>query len=687
MKKKINKSRHFINREISWLSFNDRVLQEAHDPTVPLIERLRFMGIFSNNLDEFFRVRVASVSRLLKLDKKDKNLLGYNPSTVLKQIKSIVLRQQSKFEKLFNDVLVKELSEEKIFIIDNTQLNVSRGSYVKQYFKDKILPSLVPIMIDKDKPFPELRDRSIYLFIKLYNEENPQDYKYSIIEIQTDLHSRFLVLPETNQLKYIILLDDIIRYCLEDVYKIFNYKQFEAYTIKLTRDAELDFDLSDMQINMVEAFSKSLKQRKKGKPVRFVFDQKMPKEMLMFLKQKLSLHTDNLIPGGRYHNFKDFISFPNIGAPNLQYSKQNPLSHHNFEYSNSIFACMQEEDQMVHFPYQKFDYVLQFLREAAIDPKVESIRITLYRIAQNSMVGNALINAVRNGKKVVVVLELKARFDEENNIYWTKKFMEEGVTVLHSVPEMKIHSKVCLVSRREKGKLNYYANIGTGNYNEKTAGIYADHSLFTADKRITNDLVKLFDYLEKGKLPNEFKHILASPFNLREQIITLIKKEIHNAKKGVKSGIVLKVNSISDEEIIRNLYHASQAGVKVRLIVRGICCLVPGIKGLSENIEVISIIDKYLEHARVYYFANAGRAKVYVSSADMMLRNLDLRVELACPIYDESIKFHLMNILELQWRDNIKARIIDAEQNNKYISLNTNPHRSQFETYQYLKEN
>jgi polyphosphate kinase len=294
---------------------------------------------------------------------------------------------------------------------------------------------------------------------------------------------------------------------------------------------------------------------------------------------------------------------------------------------------------------------------------------------------------VRNGKKVVVVLELKARFDEENNIYWTKKFMEEGVTVLHSVPEMKIHSKVCLVSRREKGKLNYYANIGTGNYNEKTAGIYADHSLFTADKRTTSDLVKLFDYLEKGKIPNEFKHILASPFNLREQIIALIKKEIHNAKKGVKTGIVLKVNSISDEEIIHNLYHASQAGVNVRLIVRGICCLVPGIKGLSENIEVISIIDKYLEHARVYYFHNGGRPKVYISSADMMLRNLDLRVELACPIYDESIKLHLLNILEMQWRDNIKARIIDAQQNNKYISMNTNPHRSQLETYQYLKEN
>ncbi len=686
LKKKPTKLDRFVNREISWLSFNDRVLQEAYDTTVPLIERLRFMGIFSNNLDEFFRVRVASVTRLLKLDKADQKQLGYSPQQVLKQIKQIVLRQQQRFEKLFNEVLIKELEEEKIFIINDTQLNVSRGQFVKDYFNSKVLPSLVPIMIDPNKPFPELKDRSIYLFIKLYNRDKKDKYKFSLIEIPTDIHSRFLVLPETNKLKFVILLDDIIRYCLEDIFKIFNFKDFEAYTIKLTRDAEIDFDFNDLHINMVEAFSKSVKQRKKGKPIRFVYDQAMPRDMVNFLKLKLGLQVDNLIPGGRYHNFKDFISFPNLGQTHLEYTKNIPLDHETFRRSNSIFKAIEQEDQILHFPYQKFDYLIEFLREAAIDPKVQSIKITLYRIARNSMVANALINAVRNGKKVVVVLELKARFDEENNIYYTQKFLEEGVIVLHSVPEMKIHSKICLVTRKEKNKLVHYANIGTGNFNENTANIYADHSFFTADKQITAELQKVFLYLEKGKLPQDFKHLLVAPFNLRSQLIHFIKKEIEHAKKGLKSVIFLKLNSLADEEIIQHLYDASKAGVKIKIIVRGICCLIPAQKNLSENIEVISIIDKFLEHARVYMFENAGNERIYISSADMMIRNLDMRVEVACPITNPKIKSELKKILDMQWKDNSKARIINEAQNNIYKKARGSSHRSQFETYQYLKD-
>ncbi|MFN5705406.1 MAG: polyphosphate kinase 1, partial [bacterium] len=647
---------------------------------------LRFMGIFSNNLDEFFRVRVASVTRLLKLDKADQKMLGYSPQQVLKQIKQIVLRQQQRFEKLFNEVLIKELEEEKIFIINDTQLNVSRGQFVKDYFNNKVLPSLVPIMIDPSKPFPELKDRSIYLFIKLYNRDKKDKFKYSLIEIPTDIHSRFLVLPETNKLKFVILLDDIIRYCLEDIFKIFNFKDFEAYTIKLTRDAEIDFDFNDLHLNMVDAFSKSVKQRKKGKPIRFVYDQALPREMVNFLKLKLGLQVDNLIPGGRYHNFKDFISFPNLGQTHLEYSKNIPLDHEVFRRSNSILNAIQQDDQMLHFPYQKFDYLIEFLREAAIDPKVQSIKITLYRIAQNSMIANALINAVRNGKKVVVVLELKARFDEENNIYYTQKFLDEGVVVLHSIPEMKIHSKICLVTRKEKNKLVHYANIGTGNYNEKTANIYADHSFFTADKQITSDVQKVFAYLEKGKLPSEFSNLLVAPFNLRSQLIHFIKKEIEHAKKGLKSGIFLKLNSLADEEIIQHLYDASKAGVKIKIIVRGICCLIPGQKNLSENIEVISIIDKFLEHARVYMFENAGNDRIYISSADMMIRNLDMRVEVACPINNTKIKSELKKILDMQWKDNSKARIVNVAQNNIYKKARGSSHRSQFETYQYLKD-
>ncbi len=676
----------FINREISWLLFNDRVLQEAHDPTVPLFERLRFMGIFSNNLDEFFRVRVASATRMLAVDKKDKERIKYNPEKVLKQIKQIVIKQQQKFESLYNDVLLKELAEEKVFIINENQLNVSKGKFVKQYFRDKILPSLVPIMIEKEKPFPYLKDRSIYLVVKLFKPEEPSKYKLSVLELPTDLHSRFLVLPETNNLKYIILLDDVIRYCLDDIYHIFNMPAYEAYTIKLTRDAEVDFDLNDLQLNLLDSFTKSLKQRKRGKPVRFVYDQSMPRDLLKFLKEKQNLSIDNLIPGGKYHNFKDFISFPTLKLPHLNYSENIPLDIPSFNQSNSIFGAIASSDRIVHLPYQKFDYIIQFLREAAIDPKVESIKITLYRIAKESMVANALINAARNGKKVLVVLELKARFDEENNIYWTQKFLEEGVKVLHSVPNMKIHSKICLVSRKEKGENTLYANISTGNFNEKTARIYADESIFTANKKITTELHKVFEHLERGTIDGEYKNILVSPINLRKHIEKLIKRETQNALKGKKASILLKLNSLADEKIIELLYEASRAGVKIKIIVRGICCLVPGRKNFSENIEVISIIDRYLEHARIFSFHNSGKEVMYISSADLMLRNLDMRVEVAIPILDNHVKKEIKSILELQLKDNTKARIINKENNNAYKLNDEQAHRSQYETYRLLKQ-
>jgi polyphosphate kinase len=675
----------FINREISWLLFNDRVLQEAHDTTVPLFERLRFMGIFSNNLDEFFRVRVASVTRMLAVDKKDKARILYNPEKVLKQIKNIVLKQQHKFEDLYSNLLLKELADEKVFILNENQLNVSRGQFVKNYFRDKILPTLVPIMIDKDKPFPFLKDRSIYFVVKLFNQDEPLKHKLALIELPTDIHSRFLVLPETNNLKYIILLDDVIRYCLEDVFHIFNFKSYEAYTIKLTRDAEIDFDLNDLQLNLLDSFTKSLKQRKRGKPVRFVYDQAMPRDILRFLKTKQHLSLDNLIPGGRYHNFKDFMSFPSLNLPKLNFTPLVPLDIESFNQSNSILTAISKADRIVHLPYQKFDYIIQFLREAAIDPKVESIKITLYRVAKESMIANALINAARNGKRVVVVLELKARFDEQNNINWTEKLMDEGVKVLHSVPNMKIHSKICLVTRKDKGITTHFANIGTGNYNEKTARIYADHSLFTANKKITHELHKVFEHLERGTISGTYSNILVSPINLRAQIEKHIKKEIHHAKQGKKASIFLKLNSLSDEKIIRLLYEASNAGVKIKIIVRGICCLVPGRKNFSENIQVISIIDRFLEHARVFCFGNAGKELMFISSADLMLRNLDMRVEVAVPIYDTKVKKEIKDILNLQWADNTKARIINKEQNNVYVNNNEVAHRSQLETYIKLK--
>lgn len=685
-----NKVKHivtpkYINRELSWLSFNDRVLQEAHDPTVPLVERFRFMGIFSSNLDEFFRVRVASLTRLHAMHKKDKKFIGYNPQKVLKQIKQQVIRQQQKFEYLYNEVLVKALAEEKIFIIGEKQLNVTRGAFVKQYFKDRVLSTLVPVMIEKQKPFPFLKDKSIYLYIKLYNREAPSKYKLALIEVPTDVHSRFLILPETNNLKFIILLEDVIRYCLDEIFSMFNCNEYEAYTIKMTRDAELDLE-TDLSASVIDVLSKGLKQRKKGKPVRMLYDNELPPDMLNFLVEKLSLVADNMIPGGRYHNFKDFIGFPNVGGPALEYTKNIPLEIEQLNREHHILNAIAKKDYMIHLPYQSFNYVIRLLRESAIDPKVTSIKITLYRVAQDSRIINALINAARNGKAVTVVFELKARFDEENNINWRQKLVDEGVNVLLGVPEKKVHAKMCLITRREKNKLVRYAHLSTGNYNEKTALLYGDHSFFTADPHITEEMNRLFNYLEKGVVKGSYTQLLVAPAEMRKRIMGYIDHEIRWAKAGKKAGIFIKLNSLVDTELINKLYQASQAGVKIRLIIRGICCLVPGVKGLSENIEAISIVDKFLEHARVFVFENGGKELMYVSSADWMVRNLDNRVEVAFPVRDKEILAEMRTILEMQWRDNTKARVLNAAQSNRYVVAKGENYRAQIDIYNYLKD-
>jgi polyphosphate kinase len=685
-----NKVKHivtpkYINRELSWLSFNDRVLQEAHDPTVPLVERFRFMGIFSSNLDEFFRVRVASLTRLHAMHKKDKKFIGYNPQKVLKQIKQQVIRQQQKFEYLYNEVLVKALAEEKIFIIGEKQLNVTRGAFVKQYFKDRVLSTLVPVMIEKQKPFPFLKDKSIYLYIKLYNREAPSKYKLALIEVPTDVHSRFLILPETNNLKFIILLEDVIRYCLDEIFSMFNCNEYEAYTIKMTRDAELDLE-TDLSASVIDVLSKGLKQRKKGKPVRMLYDNELPPDMLNFLVEKLSLVADNMIPGGRYHNFKDFIGFPNVGGPALEYTKNIPLEIEQLNREHHILNAIAKKDYMIHLPYQSFNYVIRLLRESAIDPKVTSIKITLYRVAQDSRIINALINAARNGKAVTVVFELKARFDEENNINWRQKLVDEGVNVLLGVPEKKVHAKMCLITRREKNKLVRYAHLSTGNYNEKTALLYGDHSFFTADPHITEEMNRLFNYLEKGVVKGSYTQLLVAPAEMRKRIMGYVDHEIRWAKAGKKAGIFIKLNSLVDTELINKLYQASQAGVKIRLIIRGICCLVPGVKGLSENIEAISIVDKFLEHARVFVFENGGKELMYVSSADWMVRNLDNRVEVAFPVRDKEILAEMRTILEMQWRDNTKARVLNAAQSNRYVVAKGENYRAQIDIYNYLKD-
>ena len=673
-----------INREISWLSFNDRVLQEAADKRVPLVERIRFLAIFSSNLDEFYRVRVATLNRLSNLNTKVKELFGYNPKKTLTEIKSVVVRQERKFNHLFEDDIIKELAEQKIFIINEQQLNVSRGQFVRKYFRDKVLSTLVPVMLNDDA-LPELKDRAIYFLVKLTKVKTKEKIRYAIIEITTDGMERFIVLPESNNLKFVILIDDIIRYCLDDIFFIFEYDNVEAYSIQLTRDAELDLD-KEVSDKFIDALTKSLQKRSRGKPMRLLYDTDMPMDMLTYLVTKLDLTAEGLIPGNRYHNFKDFINFPNVGSPDLEYPKASPLPIKDLTAGQSIFAQIAKKDYLINLPYQSFDYIIHFLREAAIDPKVSEINITLYRLAENSRVINALINAAKNGKKVNCLLELKARFDEQANIYWTNRLEEEGLTVNYGILDYKVHSKICLVKRLEKGKNVYYANLATGNFNEKTAQLYCDYSLFTTNKDITGELVKLFEGLQKKVFYRGYKHLIVSPLESRAKIYELIDKEITHAKAGKNAYIILKMNSISDEDVIAKLYDASNAGVRIQMIIRGMCCLIPGLEGYSENIQVISIIDKYLEHARVWIFGDDGNDLMFLTSADMMTRNLDHRVEVGFPILDPNIKKEIREIIDIQLLDNTKAREINQFNNNKYVkSRSKTAHRAQTDTYSYLK--
>lgn len=667
------------------MSFNDRVLQEAADKTVPLVERIRFLAIFSSNLDEFYRVRVATLSRLSNLNTKSKEILGYNPRKTLNQIKSIVVRQERKFNHLYEDDIIKELERQKIFIINEKQMNVSRGQFVREYFRNKVLSTLVPVMINKDAPFPQLKDRAIYFFVKLTKHNNKEKHKFALIEIPTDGSNRFIVLPETNNLKFITLIDDIVRYCLDDIFFIFDYDTIEAFSIQLTRDAELDLD-RHVSEKFIDALSKSLRKRGKGKPMRLLYDTDMPLDMLTHLVAELDLSADGLIPGNRYHNFKDFISFPNVGGPELEYPRISPLPVNNFSSVTSIFAQIAKRDYLINLPYQSFDYIIHFLREAAIDPKVKEINITLYRLAENSRVIHALINAAKNGKKVNCVLELKARFDEQANIYWTNRLEDEGIEVNYGMLDYKVHSKICLVSRMEKGKKVFYANLATGNFNEKTASLYCDHSVFTANPAITKELVKLFDGLQKKVFYRGFEYLIASPLESRQKIYDLIDSEIKSAKSGKNAYIILKMNSLTDEDMIAKLYDANNAGVKINLIIRGMCCLVPGVKGYSENIEIISIIDRFLEHARVWIFGNNGAEKIFLSSADLMARNLDHRVEVGFPILDPLVRSEIRDIINIQLKDNTKAREINQLNNNRYKKNKIKTqNRAQTDIYTYLK--
>jgi polyphosphate kinase len=681
-----NNVSEYINREVSWLSFNERVLQEAMDPDVPLLERLKFLGIFSSNLDEFFSVRVGTLQRMVYANVESNVVFGGSPKKLMKQVHKIVLRLRDKFDKVFTE-LKKELEEQNICIVDEQNLTPSQQSFLKIYFEEEVRPCLVPIMLKDNPSFPYLKNQVIYLAIDIRRRWDPQSSNYALIEVPADVLPRFITLPDADDgKKCVIMLDDVIRFGLDQIFSILEYDYIGAFTIKLTRDAELEIDV-DVTRSFFEKVSESLKERKKGHPVRFVYDRDITYPLLDFLLRKLDLlDFENIVPGGRYHNAKDFMSFPKIGPDSFTYGKIHPLPQKDLVRHKSMFDAIREKDVLLHYPYQSFGYFIDLLREAAIDPDVVSIKVTLYRVARSSNVINALINAVKNGKDVTVVIELQARFDEESNIYWTTKLEEAGVQIIDGVPGLKVHSKLCHITREKNNELVQYSCIGTGNFNESTAKLYCDHMLMTADKRITFEVEKVFEFFNHNYKIYDYKHLVLSPLDMRNTFESLIDEEIKNIKAGKPAYIYLKMNSLVDSQLIKKLYEASKAGVPIKMIIRGICSLVPGVKGLSENIEVISIVDKYLEHSRIIIFCNNGDEKYFISSADWMVRNLDKRVEVATPIYDIHLQQELKEYMRLQLNDNRKARIIDKHQSNGYKSRGETSYRAQEDIYSFLEK-
>ena len=680
----VKNNNQYVNREISWLWFNERVLQESADKNVPLIERLRFLGIFSNNLDEFFKVRYATVKRIVEAGRNGKSALGGEKAKdLLEEITNIVIEQQTKSLAILKKI-EHELEGKNIFILKETELNESQKEFAKDYFLNEVSPQLMTIILNELTRFPTLKDTAAYLAVKMVIKSNhsKKEKRYALIEIPKGI-DRFVVLPDEGDKSFIIILDDLIRYCLDNIFTMFEYESISAHMIKITRDAELDMD-NDLSKSFIEKISSSVEHRKIGDPVRFVYDKSIGRDTLAFLKEKMNIEdTDSVIPGGRYHNRRDYMGFPSLGRKDLLYEKIIPLPVKGLSVEGSILESIAKKDYMQYTPYHTFTYILKFLREAALDPKVRTIKITVYRLASNSQVAASLINAVKNGKQVTVQIELQARFDEQANIEYAEQLQAEGVKLIFGVPGLKVHSKICLIEREEGHEIKRYGFISTGNFNESTARIYTDYTLFTAYDPILKELNKVFDFFETTYKINKYKHLIVSPHYTKNAFMKLIDVEIANAILGKEAYIKIKMNSFTSYKMVDKLYEASRAGVKIQLIIRGICCLVPGIKGMSENIEAISIVDKFLEHTRLFAFANGGNPKIYISSADWMTRNLDYRVEVGCPIYDEDIKKELMDTFEICWKDNMKARVFNEKQDNAYRKTTVPRIRSQFATYEY----
>ncbi len=676
----------YIHRDISWLSFNYRVLQEAKDPSVPLLEKLKFLAIYSSNLDEFFRIRVANHRNLARADKSTLKNIDYSPEIVLREILNIANNQQKEFSTIFEKNILPELKKNGVQVISWRNLNREQVEYVDTYFNEYLLPFVQPVILAGKKIKPFLNNGALYLALHMHSKESSKPIsEYAIVKIPSDHLSRFVELPcKINGVKQVLMLDDAVRHSVRLIFPGYNIQ--DSYSIKLTRDAELYID-DEYSGDLISKIKKSLNKRSIGVASRMVYDRNMPKHFLQYLMNVFEIDELDLLPEGRYHNNSDFFKFPSFNLAHLKDPTLTPIKIEDLEEADSIFDRIKEKDQLIHMPYHSYESVVKFFEDAAADPDVTHIKIIQYRVAKISRIMMAIKNAVKSGKQVSTFIEVKARFDEEANLQWGEELEKAGVSVYYSMPGFKVHSKLALVRRLEEGRPNLYAYLGTGNFHEDTAKIYTDFGIFTNDKRITSEVARVFTFLETKQRPSHpFEFLGVGLFNLKEKFISLIKREIENAKKGKKARMTLKMNSIQDEEMINYLYEASKAGVRIKLIIRGICSLVPGQKDLSENIEAISIVDRFLEHSRVFVFHNDGQPEVYLSSADWMVRNLHFRVETLFPVLDTDLAKTIITCLNIQLNDNVKSRVLDAKLSNRYKKNKDDiAVRSQIETYYFIK--
>ncbi|MDO5656013.1 MAG: polyphosphate kinase 1 [Flavobacteriaceae bacterium] len=687
----MTQNQKYINREITWLKFNARVLQEARDENVPLLERLRFLGIYSNNLDEFYKVRYATVLRALELDSKIySNIIeGQSLQALLADIQDFVAMQQETYDNTFEEIIQK-LEQEQIYFIDQNKLNENQAIHIRNLYKNKFSHTIaVYLWQENSERVPVFREDAGYLVVKMIQKvpNSQMELKqFAFIEVPTHLFSRFVILPSEGDKQYFMMLEDLIRFNLDEIFDIFEYDAIEAHSVKVSKDAELDLD-HDVQKSILDRISRSVEGRRSGEPVRLVYDKEMSADTLEYIKNVMHIDKyDSISPGGTYHNKKDFIGFPDLNRDDLNFKKIKPLVPPALQNVKSYIKAIEQKDYMLYAPYEEYSVFLKFLRECAIDPKVKSIKMTVYRLANQSQIISALVNAARNGKQVTAVLELRARFDEANNINWSRILQDEGVQVIFGVGDLKVHSKIGLVTYEEKEAERKIAFISTGNFHEKTARIYTDYTLLTAHKEIAQEVDDVFEFFEKNYKVKNYQHLILSPFETRNKLNEFIEQEIENKKKGLEAQINIKINSLSDKELIDKLYEAGNAGVEVRLVVRGICCLIPGKFGLSENIKAISVIDKFLEHSRIYWFKNAGNDRVYISSADLMTRNIDHRVEVSCPIYQADLKKEVMDTFELSFNDNVKGRVQNATYDEIYQENELAQNRSQISIYEYYQK-